>query len=172
MKGRKLKAIVAVDKNWGIGKDGGLLCHIPGDLAYFKEKTKGAAVVMGRKTLESLPGGKPLPGRRNIVLTRNKDYEKEGVETVSGTDELVELLADGADDAFVIGGAEVYAMLLPFTDEVLVTKMESAFDANKFFPDLDQMEEFELASESRPVTENGITYRFTVYRRRDAQEEA
>jgi len=171
--------IVAADRNWGIGRNGDLLCHIPGDLKYFKEKTMGAAVVMGRKTLESLPGGKPLPGRRNIVLTRRADFQKEGCEVAHDAAELQALLEKapgegpesaragegGRQNVFVIGGAEVYAQLLDLCETVYVTRMENAFDADKFFPDLDRDPDFELVRESEPHEEGGVRYRFTVYKR-------
>ena len=169
--------IVAADKNWGIGKDGGLLCHIPGDLRYFKEKTLGATCVMGRKTLDSLPGGKPLPERRNIVLTRSKDFEREGVTVVHDVDELEKLLAaeetdsSGApgehSDVFVIGGASIYKELLGDCRNIYVTRMDKVFDADTFFPDLDNDGRFELACKSDPHEENGIVYRFTKYVNRE-----
>ena len=158
-------AIVAADKNWGIGKDGDLLCHIPGDMKYFREKTMGATVVMGRKTLDSFPGGKPLPNRRNIVLTRSPEFERDGCEVVHGIDELSDLL-NGEKNVFVIGGAEIYSMLIGRCSGAFVTKIDEAFDADRFFPDLDSDPGFELASESEPHEENGITYRFTEYRRK------
>ena len=104
-----MNMIVAADKNWGIGKDGQLLTHLSGDLKYFKERTLGKAVVMGRKTLESLPGGRPLPGRTNIVLTANPDYEKEGCVIVHSMEELREKCAEfPADGVMIIGGAILY----------------------------------------------------------------
>ena len=100
-----MNLIVAADKNWGIGKDGGLLCHLPEDLKYFKEKTLGSVIVYGRKTLESFPGGKPLPKRINIVLTRDEDFKRENVTAVNGVDALLKELEKYADTLypFVLG---------------------------------------------------------------------
>lgn len=109
-----MQFIVAVDENWGIGKDGGMLDHLPKDLAFFKEITSGHVVVMGRKTLESFPGGKPLPNRLHIVLTQNRAYKvPEGVVLVHSLEDLADTLKKlGRDDVFVIGGASVYALSL------------------------------------------------------------
>lgn len=164
-----MNLIVAVDNNWGIGKDGGLLCHLSGDLKYFKETTMGHPVIMGRKTLESLPGGKGLPGRRNIVLTGKTDYSAEGVEMVHSIPELRKVLkdiqaGDGAEP-FVIGGAAVYDELLPFCDTLYVTKIDETFQADRFFEDLDENDSFRLVWESEEQEENGIKFRFTKYER-------
>ena len=105
-----MQAIVAVSRSWGIGKDGQLLFHISADLQRFKALTTGHTVVMGRKTLQSLPGGRGLPNRRSLVLTRQESFTPERAETVHS---LAELLALAGDEAFVIGGQEVYEQLLP-----------------------------------------------------------
>lgn len=155
-------AIAVVDKTWGIGKDGGLLVHLPGDLKYFKEKTLGHYVVMGRETLESLPGGKPLPGRTTIVITRNEAYEAD-CEILNSVDEFLKRYED--EEVYVAGGAQIYEQLLPYCDSCLITKMDKAFDADKHFENLDESDEFELVNVSEPHEENGVTYRFTEYRR-------
>lgn len=164
-----MKAIVAVDRNWGIGRDGGLLVHLPGDLKYFKEKTLGKTVVMGRETLESLPGGKPLPGRDNIVLTRNSCYEA-GCPLCHSEEDLLNRPDCRGEDVFVIGGEQVYRMLLPYCDTCYVTKIHGEYPAEKFFPDLDQSEEFEVVWESEPVEEKGVTYHFVEYRRKQGAD--
>lgn len=167
-----MKAIVVADENWAIGKDGGLLVHLPGDLKYFKEKTMGKTIVMGRATLESLPGGKPLPGRRTIVLSRSGELAERlsgRAQVISSKEKLFEELekTGDTDEVYIAGGQDVYAQFLPCCREVLVTKLEKQFEgADKFFPDLDQQEEWEMAEESRPRQENGVTYRFTVYKRK------
>jgi dihydrofolate reductase len=175
-----MKAIAVVDQSWGIGRNGRLLAHLSGDLKYFKETTLGQIVVMGRKTLESLPGGKPLPGRRTIVLTRQTDFEAMGAVASRSIAELFEEIermraedADACSEVFVAGGGAVYAELLPYTDACLITKMENDFDADVFFPNLDADTDFSLTREEAPITEDGITYRFTEYRRRasEASEE-
>jgi len=173
-----MKAIVVCDKNWGIGKDNNLLCHLPGDLKYFKEKTMGKVLIMGRKTLESLPGGKPLPGRTTIVMTRNENYG-EGIENlvvVNNFDELMQEVLkmeafDGIDidnDVFVAGGESIYNDLCPYCDTFLVTKIDKAFEADKHFLDMDKMVEagmMKISWESEPMEEKGIKYCFRVYER-------
>lgn len=167
-----MELIAAADKNWGIGREGGLLCHLPGDLKYFKEMTTGRTVVMGRKTLDSLPGGRPLPRRRNIVLTRDPSFAREGCEVAHDLPELFSLLAGqdaggnaGGEPVMVIGGAAVYEQLLPYCDSCLITKLEAAFAADTFIRNLDAEADFRLAWQSEPQTENGVTYRFTRYER-------
>lgn len=172
-----MKAIVVADENWAIGKDGGLLIHLPGDLKYFKEKTLGKTIIMGRATLESLPGGKPLPKRRTIVLTGNAALAEQLGNTAEAASSLDGLLAFlkretetgrmNEEEIFVAGGETVYRQLLPYCDEVLVTKIQTAFPgADKHFPNLDELAEWQLAGEGAPVEENGVRYRFTVYQRR------
>lgn len=161
-----MNLIVAVDKNWGIGKEGKLLCSIPGDLKNFKEKTSGKVVVMGRSTLESLPGGKPLKNRTNIILTHRTDFSANGAEICHSIEELLEKVnAYPSDDVFIIGGESLYNGLMEFCDKLYVTKIDMAFDADRFIKNADELPMFKLKSESEPVTENGITYRFTEYTR-------
>ena len=161
-----MNIIVACDKNWGIGKDGHLLCHLSGDLKYFKEMTLGKTVVMGRVTLESLPGGKGLPRRRNIVITHDPDYKAENAEVVHDFDELDAALA-GTDtnDVFVIGGAKIYEQMLHRCLNVYVTKIDEEFNADRFFRNMDESRRFSLESTSEEMEENGIRYRFLRYSR-------
>lgn len=162
-----MRMILAADEKWGIGKDGDLLCHIPGDLKYFKERTLGKTVVMGRVTLESLPGRKGLPGRRNIVLTKQEDYVAENAETVCSEEELWSALTGVApEDIFVIGGEKIYKTLLPFCDKIYVTKMYQDFAADRFFVNLDEDVDFEAKELSDIQEENGIKYQFFVYDRK------
>ncbi len=161
-----MRAIVAADRNWGIGKDGGLLTHLSGDLGYFKRNTIGKAIVIGRKTLESFPGLGPLPGRVNIVLTRRDDYEAPGCEICHSAGEIgqvTERLGINDDDVFVCGGGSVYEQLLPLCREVLVTRIDEEFEADVFFPDLDASDSFSLERAGEEEEENGIRYRFTKY---------
>jgi len=162
-----MKAIVVVDKNWGIGKDGQLLVHLPGDLKYFKEKTLGKTIIVGRKTLESFPGGKPLPGRNNIVLTENLKFKRDDCYICNDLDALFDQIAglDG-EDIFVVGGACIYEILLPFCDEVFVTRIQNAYDADKYFPNLDQSESFVKTWQSDMIEEKGVQYRFEKYNRK------
>ena len=165
-----LSAIVAVSPNWGIGDGRGMLYRLPGDLKYFRQVTFGHPVIMGRKTLESFPGGKPLPGRENIVLTRNKAYAPEGVTVVHSAAALRRLVAARPDETFfVIGGGEIYERLLPDCDTAYVTMVETEppIEASVFFPDLSKKRSWEMVSLSEPhAEENGAVYRFSVWRRK------
>lgn len=162
-----MKLILAADENWGIGKDGGLLVHLPGDLRYFKEKTKGKVVVMGRATLESLPGGRPLPERTNIVLTSDTSFGKEGCIIVHSMEELVTECAKYApDDVMIIGGEQVYMQLIRQCDRIFITKIFETFDADKHIMNVDRMKHFEPVWESDVMEENGIQYQFVEYRRK------
>lgn len=162
-----MKLILAADKNWAIGKDGDLLCHIPGDLKYFKERTAGKTVVMGRPTLESLPGGKPLPKRDNIVLSARVDYQVEGAKVAHSTEDLMGILTDyDSEEVFIIGGGKVYNEFLPLCDTCYITKIYQAFDADTHFVNLDENKDFQVVWESEIQEENGIRYQFFEYRRK------
>ena len=140
-----MNLIAAADLNWGIGKDGNLLTHLSGDLKYFKQKTSGKVVVMGRATLESLPGGNPLPNRTNIVLTSQKNFTKECCLIARNLDELAGICADYApEDVMVIGGEQVYMQLIRQCDRLFITKIFESFDADKHLMNVDKMRSFEL----------------------------
>lgn len=161
-----MKAILSADRNWGIGCQNKLLISIPSDMKFFRETTTGHTVVMGRKTLESFPGGQPLKNRRNIVLTRNPEYSVKGAEVVRSAEELLKLLEGSPlEDVYVIGGGEVYRQLLPYCDTVYVTKIDFAYQADTFFPNLDESPEWELAEESEEQTCFDIEFTFRTYRR-------
>ena len=155
--------IAAGDRRNGIGFKGDLLIKLSGDMAYFKEKTMGNTIVMGRKTMESLPGKRPLPGRRNIVLSRSVKAA-DGFEVCADVNELLNLTGSAAD-VFVIGGGQIYNLLLPFCSEALITEIDAEFEADTWLPSELRGTEWELSSRSEPVCENGITYVFAVYRR-------
>lgn len=161
-----MKTIVAVDKNWGIGKDGGLLVNLPGDLKYFKEQTLGKVVVMGRTTFESLPGKKPLKDRVNIVLSRNEEFQPDCIKCRSMGELFKTLEQYDMEDVFIIGGQDIYRQFLPFCSSHLVTKIDAAFEADKFFENLDLRNDLELTWTSETIKENGVEYRFTEYRRK------
>lgn len=164
-KGQSMKLIAAVTQNWGLGLDGRLLHSIPEDMAYFRAATRGAAVVMGRATLDSFPGGRPLKGRTNLVLTRSPGFAREGVQVLHGTEELPAALAGADPDAvFVIGGASVYRELLPYCDTALITKMELTLPADAFLPDLDAEPGWRLADAGERAESGGTGYRFCRYR--------
>lgn len=155
-----MRAIVAVSQSWGIGRDGQLLFRISADLQRFKALTTGHTVVMGRRTLESLPGGRGLPGRRNLVLTRRENFAPDRAEVVHS---LKELLAQADSDAFVIGGQEVYAQLLPYCTRVYVTKVFADAPADAFFPNLDEDPHWRAVSASEVLEENGLKFQYVEY---------
>ncbi len=162
-----MNLIVAVDKNWGIGKNNKLLVSIPSDMKFFRQETSGKVVVMGRKTLESFPNGMPLKNRTNIVLTSDPDYQVKGGIVVHGIPELLETLKAYEDDQiYVIGGGAVYAELLPYVSVAHVTKIDYAFEADTFFPDLDQAPEWQIAESSEEQTYFDLEYAFLKYVRK------
>lgn len=155
-----MQAIVAVSQSWGIGKDGRLLFRLSADLRRFKALTTGRTVVMGRKTLQSLPGGKGLPNRRNLVLSRRMDYAPENAEVVTSVEAL---LRTAGEDAFVIGGQQVYEQLLPHCERVHVTKVLADAPADAFFPNLDEDPAWRIVSVSDVLTESGISFQYVEY---------
>ena len=162
-----MKAILSADKNWGIGCNNKLLVSIPSDMKFFRETTTGNVVVMGRKTLESFPNGPPLKDRTNIVLTGNRDYQAKDAVVVHTQDELMEELGKyDTEKIYVIGGESIYRMLLPYCDTVYVTKIDRSFQADTFFPNLDEMDEWEMTEEGEEQTCFDLEYRFTKYERK------
>lgn len=162
-----MKAILSADRNWGIGYQNKLLVSIPSDMRFFREMTEGKVIVMGRKTLESFPNGLPLKKRINIVLTHDRSYQVKDAVIVHDKEELLEELKKyREDDVFVVGGGSVYELLLPYCDTAYVTRIDMAYQADIFFPDLDQDPEWELTEESDEQTCFDIEFTFTVYRRK------
>ena len=155
-----MQAIVAVSQSWGIGKGGDLLFRLPSDLRRFKAMTTGHTVIMGRKTLDSLPGGKGLPHRRNLVLSRQSDFAPDRAEVIHSAEDI---LKTAEDDAFVIGGQQVYEQLLPYCARVQVTKVLSDPEADAFFPDLDKLPGWKVASAGEMLTENGLSFQYVEY---------
>jgi dihydrofolate reductase len=153
--------IAAVARDGGIGRSGELLVRLPGDLPRFKRTTMGAPIVMGRKTWDSI--GRALPGRTNIVVTRDRDFRAPGAATAFSLEQALGLAA-GAPRAFVIGGAEIYALALPLADELLLTEIDAEFPADAFFP---SWERRRFAQTGREAHESaaGIRYAFTTYKR-------
>ena len=161
-----MNLIVAVDKNWGIGKNNKLLVSIPSDMKFFRSETNGKVVVMGRKTLESFPNGMPLKNRTNIVLTRDQNYQVKDTIVVHDIPELLEELKKYPDDQiYVLGGGKVYEELLPYCDVAHVTKIDFAFEADTYFPDLDKMEEWQITATSDEQTYFNLEYSFVKYER-------
>ena len=161
-----MNLIVNVDKNWAIGLGSKLLVRIPQDMKYFRSMTTGHVVVMGRKTLESFPECKPLPNRVNIVLTRDQGYQAPGAVVVHSMEELKEELKKySGEEIFVIGGGQIYRELLPLCDKAYVTKVDRAFDADVYFPDLDQDPQWKMTKVSEEQTYFDLEYVFAVYER-------
>jgi len=159
-----MKLIVAVCQDWGIGKDGDQPFYIPEDLQYFKAKTLGKVMVMGRITLAALPNG-PLKRRTNIVLTRDAGFSVEGAATCNSLDELLHHLSQyDTDDVFVIGGQQIYEQLLPYCDTAYVTKIFATAPTDRFFPNLDDMDNWQLHSQSEIKSHDGIDFSFCEYR--------
>ena len=162
-----MNLIVAVDKNWGIGKDNKLLVHIPADMKFFRETTNGKIVVMGRKTLESFPNGLPLKNRTNIVLTKSRDYSVKGAVVLHSVEEVLkELEQYEEDDIYIIGGDSVYRQFLPYCKTAHVTRIDHAYEADTFFPNLDEYEEWEVTGISDEQTYFDLEYRFYRYERK------
>lgn len=158
-----MNAIVAVDRNWAIGREGDQLVYLKEDLKRFRTLTAGHAVLVGRKTLATFPGGRPLKGRENLVLSRDTALTIEGARVFHRVEDLA---AAAPADAFVVGGAQVYEALLPWCDTVYVTRIDTAFPGcDAFFPDLDSMGGWTVEEEGEPLEENGLTYRYVTYRR-------
>ena len=161
-----MNIIVAVDKNWAIGKDNKLLVSIPADMKMFRQETTGKVVVMGRKTLESFPNGLPLKNRTNIVLTGNKDYNVKDAIIVHTVEELLEEIKKyPSEEVYCIGGDSVYKQLLPYCDTAHVTKIDFAYEADSYFPNLDDMTEWKVTAESDEQTYFDLEYSFMKYER-------
>ena len=162
-----MNAIVAADKNWAIGYKNKLLVSIPADMKFFRQMTGGKVVVMGRKTLESFPNGLPLKNRTNIVLTGNPNYHVKDAVIVHTTEELLEELKKyDEEEIFVIGGESIYRMMLPYCSKVYVTKIDHAYQADTYFPNLDQLENWEMTEVSEEQTYFDLEYVFSTYERR------
>lgn len=162
-----MQLIAAVDQNWAIGKNNQLLVRIPADQKFFREVTTGKVVVMGRKTLESFPNGMPLKNRINIVLTHKPDYQVKDAIVVHSMDELHEELKKyNSDDIFIIGGEKIYEQMLDECDVAHITKIEFAYDADAYFPNLDEREDWELTGDSEEQTYFDLEYYFYRYERR------
>lgn len=159
-----MKAIVAVDKNWGIGKKNDLLFSLPADMAYFRQKTSGKVVVMGSNTLKSFPNGKPLKNRTNIVLYPGGE-ERDDCIIVQDLEQLKkELKQYNPDDVFIIGGAMFYKTMLPYCSEVLVTKVDADGGAEVFYENLDKLDNWSCVSSQEPIETNGYNISFTIYK--------
>ncbi len=158
-----IRAIVHADKEWGIGKDNDMMFSLPMDMKFFRETTMGHTVVMGGNTLRSFPNGKPLKNRENIVLSRGQ--VRDDCIIVRSYDELFKAMKQRENqEIFIIGGGEIYKALLPYCDEVLVTKVDAVGGASVFFPNLDELANFTCVYKSEEIEDNGYTIRFTTYK--------
>lgn len=167
-----MNLIVAVDKNWGIGYQNKLLNSIPEDMKYFRETTTGKVVVMGRKTLESFPNGLPLKNRTNIVITGDHTYKAKDAIIVHSIEEaLEELKKYDSNDIYVIGGESIYRQLLPYCDVAHVTCMDYTYQADTWFPNLDEDKEWVVAADSEERTYFDLEYCFKMYVRKTKLKE-
>lgn len=161
-----MNLIAAVDKNWGIGLKNRLLVSIPDDMKFFRQTTTGKVVVMGRKTLESFPGGKPLKNRVNVVLTSDPDYQVKDAVVVHSLDELhAELKKYPSEDIYVIGGESIYRQLLDNCDTAYITRWDFAYDADAHLPNLDERDDWRLAEKGEEQTCFDLIYSFDRYER-------
>ena len=161
-----MKAIVCVDKKWGIGKNNGMLFHLPEDLKFFKEKTWGKTVVMGYNTFLSLPNRKPLPNRKNIILSRKTDLKIDGAAVVNSSEEMMSILGDDTSDVFLMGGEIIYNELLNICDEAYITKVNADGNAEKFFPNIDEKPDWVKTCESEKINSGDYIISFNTYKRK------
>ena len=170
-----MKAIVVVDRNLAIGRKGGLLYHIPSDLKHFRRETLGKTLIMGRKTLESMPGGKPLKGRNTLVLSRSLpegEFWRDGEFFARVFHDKAELMAFSGRDAIVCGGAQIYSQFLADCDELIVTELEGETDdADAYFPEFRNEGSFEEYEDSGLIEEEGFRYHIRRYRKVDKRPE-
>lgn len=161
-----MNIIVAVDKNWAIGYQNKLLVRIPADMRFFQKETTGKVVIMGRKTLESFPQGRPLKDRRNIVISR-REAAIEGATVVHSIEEALEAVKEyKTEDVYVIGGQSIYEQMLPYCDVADVTLIDYAYQADTYFPSLDEDDDWYIARESEEQTYYDLEYTFVKYTRR------
>ncbi len=166
-----MNLIVAVDENWAIGNKNDLLIRIPADHKMFRQETTGKVVVLGRKTLETFPQGLPLKNRTNIILSANPSYQVKDAVVVHSLEELLkELEKYNTEDIYIIGGESIYRQMLPYCDVAHVTKIDYAYTADAYFPNLDQMPEWEITADSEEQTYFDITYHFVRYERTSSEQ--
>lgn len=159
-----MNMIVAVDSNWAIGHKGKLLVSIPEDMQFFRRETTGKVVVMGRKTLESFPNGLPLKNRVNVVITKDKEYNVKNAIICHSIEEALEVLKQYNDeDIYVIGGESVYRQFLTYCSVAHVTKINYSYDADTYFPNLDEMDEWTIEESSDERTYFDLEYEFVKY---------
>ncbi|MCI5972798.1 MAG: dihydrofolate reductase [Anaerococcus sp.] len=160
-----MKIILAVDKNWGIGKDGDMLFHIKKDLAHFKSYTLENICIMGRKTYESMGGA--LPHRENIVLTRNKNYKAKDTKIFTDYRDVLAYVRESREEVFVIGGEKIVEIFLEYCDEAIITKIYEKKEADTFLHNFDLDKDWFISEESDIMEENGVSFRYVTYRRKN-----
>ena len=164
-----MNLIVNVDSNWAIGYRGKLLVSIPEDMKFFRSETTGKVVVLGRKTLDTFPGGQPLKNRTNIILTRNPNYQVKGAIICHSVEEVLEELKKyNSEDVYIIGGDSIYKEFLPYCDVAHVTRTDHVYDADAWFPNLEEDPAWVLTGESEEKTCFDLEFRFCRYERREA----
>ena len=162
-----MNIIVAADENWAIGNKDKLLVSIPNDQKHFREETTGKVVVLGRKTLQTFPQGQPLKNRTNIILSRDKNYEVKDATVVHSVEELLEELKKfDTEDVYIIGGESIYRQMLPYCDVAHVTKIDHKYEADTYFPNLDNDPEWEITADTDEQTYFDIAYTFLKYQRK------
>lgn len=154
-------AIVMVDRNWGIGKDGNQLLYIKDDLKRFRQLTACRPIIYGRKTLDTFPHKQPLPNRRNMILSASLEH----MASAEVYHTLDELLKAAPDNSIVIGGESVYKALLPYIDTVMVTKVDASLPADRHFPNLDRRKDWKICEKSRELQSDGVSFRYVTYRK-------
>ncbi len=159
-----MNIIVAVDKNWAIGYQNKLLISIPEDMRFFREETTNKVVVMGKRTLQSFPGGRPLKNRTNIVLTSDRNFQEENAIVVHSMEEaLEEIKRYNSEDVYIIGGAKIYNQFLEYCDVAHITKIDYAYQADTYFPNLDEKKDWVVAAESDERTYYDVEYQYFKY---------
>ena len=163
-----MNLIVAAAQDWAIGNEGGLLWHLPEDMRFFKRMTTGNVIIIGRKTLESFPGGRPLKDRINVVVSRNEGLEVPGAQVVHSVSEAVMFCSQFEQErVFAAGGGHIYKEMLPYCDTAYVTRVYAMFKADTYFPDLDADPHWEVADPGVTKEHEGLSYAFMTYKRKE-----
>ena len=160
-----MKLILAVDKNWAIGRDNKMLYDLKKDLRHFKDTTTGGLVIMGRKTFDSM--GRALPNRENLILSRDKNLKRDGTLVFNDISEIISYVENSDKEAFVIGGAEIAELFLGEIDEAIITKINAKADADTYLHNFDKAPDFKIVDESDPIIDKGIEIKFVRYKRKD-----
>ncbi len=166
-----MKLIAAVNNNWGIGKNNDLLYHIPSDMKFFRSKTKDNVIIIGRKTLESFPGGMPLKNRVNIVLTRDKSYKCADTVIVHSIEDIAEEIKKYSDkEIYLCGGEAIYGLLFPYCNEAYITKVQDGSNCDKYMVNLDLHPDWFKSEESDLYEEDGFKFFFCTYINKNVKE--